>query len=412
MSTRSSAIFLTVALFVFLAIPPQLTADQQEYAPYIYYYADTLKSLVVERVDGSDSRVLTELPPDNTLFSSFGWSPSGEWVAWLNGQWNGPGNVRLTPWIVRSDGREQCCHALDDIHDVTFLKWSPVNDVLYVVDRLDFSSIRLLLVDVPTDKILAQFSYENPLATDFEFPPQGTWSDDGQQAYAVFAALGTETLITLSPGGTVQARVFGGPREYNLRSFLGGRALFTTRRQQNENVPQLLIQDVTSGREVVILAGDPDAEANAYWNEDLTYALIQLRWFNDDNRVERTEYRLLDWEHQSVIPLPDSTFVQSDDSYIYLSDNLWSDKGSFAALGEDEGRLSVLSARTGELHVVDVENVIDWHWSTSDLTLWIQAGRDEPNDSIVYRYEPEFADISAGTSIGRWLCAILVSVFS
>ena len=54
-------------------------------APYIYYYSDWLDSFVIERADGSDSRLFGEgLIPDKTdMIGGGGWSPSGEWFAFL-----------------------------------------------------------------------------------------------------------------------------------------------------------------------------------------------------------------------------------------------------------------------------------------------------------------------------------------
>ncbi len=384
---RTTALF-AVILLAFLLTPPQSSGSQPASPlPYIYYYADTLESLVVERVDGSDSRILAGVPPENTVFTSFDWSPSGEWVAWLNGRWNGPGNVRLTPWVVRSDGGDRCCRVLDDVHDVMSIRWSPVEDVLFVIDRLDFSSIRLLLIDVPADEVLAQFTFKSVAIADFEFPQGDAWFAEGQRAYTIIYALEARTLITLSRTGAVEARVFGGPREYNLGGFNRGRALYITRRPQNDYDPRLIMQDVTTGREVVILAGDPDAVGDACWNTDLTYALVRLRWFNDEKRVSRSEYHLLDWGAGTVTPLSDQLSVNTNQSEFRPGSNIWSDDGRYAALRDGEDGLSVLDAQTGRIHAVDVDNVMAWYWSAGDRSLWIQGGTGDPIRSRIYRYD-------------------------
>jgi hypothetical protein len=45
------------------------------------------------------------------------------------------------------------------------------------------------------------------------------------------------------------------------------------------------------------------------------------------------------------------------------------------------------------VHTIGVDNILGWYWSTSDLTLWIEAGRDGPTDSMTYRYEPESQEL-------------------
>ena len=59
-------------------------AFAQDDVPYIYYYSNVLKGIVVERADGTDSRVLGRgLVEEDVLFTRGpGWSSDGMWFAW------------------------------------------------------------------------------------------------------------------------------------------------------------------------------------------------------------------------------------------------------------------------------------------------------------------------------------------
>jgi WD40 repeat protein len=389
---KLQGIFILSIVIVIFAITPYSSTviGQSSSLPYIYYLADTLDSLVIERVDGGDSRILTELPDGNTLFTTFDWSPSGEWVAWLNGRWNGPGNVMLTPWIMRSDGNQQR-HRLDEFNNTTFLQWSPTDDVLFVVDRLSLFSSRLMLLDVPSDTILAQFTYENVASVDYSHPPYThyAWSSDGQYAYAVMGAQDTQTLITLSRNGAIKSHVFGETWAFKLEDFTRGRALYNVLRPEVDYQLRMIMQDVGSGKEVVLLTDDREVEGDAYWNASLTYALVQFRWRNEENRLVRTENYLLDWEHNSANPLPEMLSVRLTQDYVSLPYHLWSPNGQFAALVDPDENLHILNVETGDVHVLSIRNVTDWHWSTIDSSLVIQVAQETLSESISYRYEPE-----------------------
>jgi hypothetical protein len=75
-----------VIVFCFLLVLSCSTAvlKAQDAPPYIYYFSDVLNGIVVERADGTDSRILAQglMPPDIDSISGPGWSPSGKWFAW------------------------------------------------------------------------------------------------------------------------------------------------------------------------------------------------------------------------------------------------------------------------------------------------------------------------------------------
>ena len=50
--------------------------------PYIYYYSNVLNGIVIERADGTDSRIIGQGLVDEDVAAIYGpgWSPDGRWV--------------------------------------------------------------------------------------------------------------------------------------------------------------------------------------------------------------------------------------------------------------------------------------------------------------------------------------------
>jgi Tol biopolymer transport system component len=82
------------------AAPTQATGTG---APYLYYFSDLLHAFVIERADGTDSRVLADgvTPDDNNAVRGPGWSPSGKWFAWTS---TGGSTSAERPWLISADG--------------------------------------------------------------------------------------------------------------------------------------------------------------------------------------------------------------------------------------------------------------------------------------------------------------------
>ncbi len=55
----------------------------QARAPYLYYYSDVLNGFVIERADGTDSRVIAQgvmISPARAVVQNTSWSASGKWL--------------------------------------------------------------------------------------------------------------------------------------------------------------------------------------------------------------------------------------------------------------------------------------------------------------------------------------------
>lgn len=116
--------------FVLLSLMTQPLFAQQTTSevPYIYYYSDVLDGIVIERADGTDSRLIPS-PERNSrethvafgwnFWSSKGggWSPSGRWFAY-SGR------------VLGIDGR--FLPHLGEYTCVEMLLWHPVEDMLLV----------------------------------------------------------------------------------------------------------------------------------------------------------------------------------------------------------------------------------------------------------------------------------------
>jgi hypothetical protein len=137
-------------------------AAQVSNVPYLYYYSNLLNAFVVERADGTDSHLLAEsaMPRDHNRVEGPGWSPSGEWFAWMSARDRSPGNTWFMGWIINTNGSERLTF-LDGMNYIVQMEWSESEDILFV-HQFDFDKLQFYYL-IDTDErevILAAESIE------------------------------------------------------------------------------------------------------------------------------------------------------------------------------------------------------------------------------------------------------------
>jgi hypothetical protein len=175
-------------IYVLLATLGFSVSAQEALPPYIYYYSDALNAFVIERVDGSDSRMigqgLTEERAD--VIGGPGWSPDGQWLAWSAGAIGDYNGTALGGYAVRADGNERL--ELPDAFSAVYdMRWGPDGQWLFVSGSLKICDdypcpyITYWLMDVETQRLIASL--------DFRPAPRGAgstpfeWLRDGVGFY-------------------------------------------------------------------------------------------------------------------------------------------------------------------------------------------------------------------------------------
>lgn len=162
---------------------------QEGEAPYLYYYSQTHNGFVIERADGTDSRILAQgvMGADEELSGGPAWSPSGQWFAWGYGYRDPETDTYINQYQVVSSDGQRTVSVLDGLQDYTML-WSPVDDLLFLYrssyirqDGAAYPYHRVaaaLIIDPEQDLILSQLTIE----TDdiYRVSVYGEWTPDGQ----------------------------------------------------------------------------------------------------------------------------------------------------------------------------------------------------------------------------------------
>ncbi len=162
--------------FAPLTANPSTRAQDTAANPYIYYYSDLDNAFIIERADGTETRLLAQgLMPDATNgVDGPGWSPSGKWFAW-NARFYGAYNTQnLGAYAIRADGSRTMTFPYPDVN----LYWSPSSDLLLMDSRQwvksptkdqpdrNIPSVTLRLIDPERDiiywtKTIAFYGYFN-----------------------------------------------------------------------------------------------------------------------------------------------------------------------------------------------------------------------------------------------------------
>jgi len=216
---RGMALVFIISLL--LISPSSGKAQSVSDAPYLYYYSRMANAIIVEKADGSDSRILGSglMPTAHDSANKITWSPSGKWVAWLSAIAGGTlGYTDQRAWIESVDGKPQHT-ALDGLANVEDISWSPQQDYLAAVraepspDSAD--KIEFYLIDVAQRRtrqvLIRTTSY-------YDFDSTIRWSPDGQHVFFFYTRVvdtykntGTNSVIRFSLDGTFD--------EYDLPSF-------------------------------------------------------------------------------------------------------------------------------------------------------------------------------------------------
>lgn len=147
-------------LFLILIVVASSAASAQtdNAPPYLYYYSRLFGGIIVERADGSDSRLIGAdvIPPGTSGIGGPGWSPSGNYFA-AYGASSGDGNGR--PYVIDTQGIE-VVPWMHTTRSTWLMQWSPTEeDILLVVASQGAwrRDIFFWVLDIEHNRLLSEF---------------------------------------------------------------------------------------------------------------------------------------------------------------------------------------------------------------------------------------------------------------
>jgi hypothetical protein len=177
--------FLFLTIFSLSMVTSVLSHSSD--VPYIYYFSSLDNGLIIERADGTDSRLFPDVP-----FGHLNWSPSGRWF--LSDQMQ----------LLSTDGSRAFELPFQDAF-TNFSAWSPSDDWLFIVRFYPYE-IRAWIFDPLGSTVLAQgvIPIRDEVTT---FEGRAAWASDGM--YATVAHY--DSRLTLYPDGRMQQNILAEP---------------------------------------------------------------------------------------------------------------------------------------------------------------------------------------------------------
>ena len=379
--------------------PVAAQGDGDSDTPYIYYYSYAHNAFVIERADGTDTRLLGEglmtldEGAESIHVAGPGWSPSGKWFAWTESQvyaagapWSG-----YAPYVLSADGTQRLILP-DTLRDAQ-LAWSKNEDVLFVVshqteqlnrndpgDSHSTIDLYLAIIDVPTGTILGQI--EERTFSDYylyqpgSIRPKLVQTKDGEHVIVLFNDIpgggsykGTAVVYILDAAGGIVERQLNAFGPVNIDDQLyyaafpsispAGWLVYPT-----EN--GFYAGNLLSGRHLSFPA--LIAPSSIAWDPSGQFALVM-----DD------DLWLLDCVAEDLTILRDSWEVH--DPYFYVARPMWSPEGSRAILFGMADPLYGFDKLSGGLREVQIDidksfdDDFDWYWLDESRAVFYQTSQ-------------------------------------
>jgi hypothetical protein len=243
---------------LFLMMMPTYTKGNDGFgdAPYIYYYSRALNGVVIERANGSDSRIVGKdlMPEPAEIVVGPGWSPDGRWFAWHGYRPLEFGfSIPQGAYAVSVDNEP-----LDMLAYFPFpvdqMLWHPTENLLLVYGwgggQNDSSKINIVtywLIDVDAQNLLVNMSTES-------HPERGPivyWFDDRVMFYETPWLFDRFYLITMHYDGDIDVNR-------------------VSREEWETDIP----------------GGQRDARASGLWSDDVYPRFIERLGFTEDGTEE------------------------------------------------------------------------------------------------------------------------------
>lgn len=371
---------VVLLVLVFLVIAPAANAQEgEDEAPYLYYYSTLLNGIVIERADGSDSRVIggDVMPPEtDTVYGE--WSPTGEWFAWRSGVDDGPGYSTRKAWIISADGSNRLT-MLDNLRDVQQMAWSPVEDLLFLRDSHSDRDMKTnYLINVPTGDLITSFTttYGVSSSSSIRWTPDGSYvvffydqyrEEAGERVRRTF-------LRSVSRTGEISDRQVGSMFNSVYRTYPN----ISSRNEiiyLNPDETQIIVEILNTGetRNYEML---PDHIRSIEWSPGGAYALVFTQATCDEGYSCAGLWLLSEAGLEQV-----DTQIQY---YDYRPRILWSPVEDIAYFITTDGELHILHPDEIDIDTApETPDIKSAFWLADGPQLYISTGTDTPG----YLYE-------------------------
>lgn len=416
MKSRSLSLLVTLLLLIVLAgvfvitrldttRPPQSQLSNEP-IPYIYYYSDLEHAFVIERADGTDSRLLAQgvMPENHDTIDSVHWSPSGEYLAWRSHRHNGPGSFSVSGWVVSSNGT-YVSDLLNDANNVIHMEWSPDEDILAVIfyDEYYGHNETVRLIDVPENRIVAEISSYSILESLSIYSHPDIWATDGSSVYFTMSNPGVSVLTRLYFDGTSEHWL--GSERYPIYSSRERIMQRDYEYRSDGRYHNWTITDLTTG-EVHLYDSfyEDDAPDDFYifWNPTGEYALIYENTceFTTHRRCQRSGLALFDLQSDERYTLENVDSIALDINRRTV-EQPWSPDGTVLMLQDETDQLYMLDATTREMFSIETSGIVLWKWLGERDVLMLTYDDEDIPSPHAFRYSwanhttQELEDISS-----------------
>jgi Tol biopolymer transport system component len=384
-------------LFLLVALVFSLTTQAQTDIPYIYYYSADRSAFIIERADGADSRIFVRyaVPCDQCNVTGPGWSPSGNWFAWMADSidFRPPSEVYI---LNRATGKVTTLSLVPYTLDIS---WSPIDDFLLIDGQNERRITDVVYIyDPQNDRVITSFSgTEVTDNLEGQWFNKVQWTPDGRVQLQYNGILKIVSLNDLEAPQIIEVQrgidvVWRYTDNQLPHWFEDGSLAYVSREPK-----RLVIENLEQGLRESI--GLPEGEIyNINWSPDENYAFMHLR-----PDLDNFELWLLSLPDQSV------SLINPKIEWIPIGSNVpfasaWNGN-TYGAFVSREGKLFLMSLPY--LTITEIRtNAVD----ASQPLVWSEDGNKlffVTEDQWIYEFDLETREAnvldSPNDSRRRWI---------
>lgn len=395
--------YLSLLLFLSISVFSNLVkGEAQSDAPFLYIYSEEKTAFLIERADGTDTRVLSEYDlPKNHLIGGPGWSPSTKNFAWFSSSVYGP-YVEQPSLAFLVHDYHPAVSLLEGLGEISLMEWSPKTDLLLVTrvvtgDTSTTGAMVEVYIFDETARVVLKESYAKKDIDYIEWSPSGDYilvyfQTDSSEENGIYK------MQAISMNSRIQEKDF---YQQSLFCSLPRWSVNNTAAYYDLEGENLVIESFADEGAKAQISLQSKIPRFVDWSPNGEYALVYTTSTCDEKNAQVWFFSMSSKELEFVaddVELPGLPYIDrlaGADKNVYPSSS-WSQDSKYGAFISAK-QLVIFNPETSNIQRIDLTasakgQVYNAKWASNDVVIFDWSENSTTADSI-YTYNAMTSEV-------------------